>query len=161
MTRPWAPHKLIWLPQASVRSSERLCISLVLASEKLVLPRTVQGAGHMKKSMQEGSLRAQYQVPTLADGGGQSTESTLSEWHEWALSPVRKNTQQYHLLRGDKGRRNRQGLSKRRLNHLSYSLTVGNNQGKSKNRTIPEQLHVCLPSLTAPVWVPHTPIQPQ
>lgn len=69
--------------------------------------------------------------------------------------------QQYHLLRGDKGQRNRQSLSKRRLNHLSYSLTIGNNQGKSKYRTTPEQLHVYLPSLTAPVWVPHTPIQPQ
>lgn len=98
--------------------------------EKLVLPRTMQG--HMKKSMQEGSLPAWCQVPTLADGGEQSTESPFSEWHQRTLSLMRRNTQQYHLLRGDKGQRKRQGLSKRCLNHLSYSLTSGNNQGKSK-----------------------------
>lgn len=80
------------------------------------------------------------------DGGGQSSEFTLSEWPKGALSLVKENTQQYHLLRGEKGLSpqrgspprqggwDRQGLSTK-LNHVHSSLSVCNNQGKPEHRT--------------------------
>ena len=117
----------------------------------------------VRKSAHEGGFRIGWRAPTQAEGGRQSSESTLNGWHEWALSLAKESVQQYHLLQGEKGQRAgteslalqsrvkttcistlprllEQARSEHeKMKHVSYRLC--NKWGKPKCRTISEELH--------------------
>ena len=109
-------------------------------------PGSCAAPGQCEEVSTWGWLQNRVGAPTRADEGRQSSESTLNEQHEWALSMAKESAQQYHLLWGKKGQRT--GTESSALHSLGKTTTWV--------PTMPRQLEQARPEHEKPNNVSYT-----